>query len=175
MEVHFQCTIQICRYQCPEQCTQHQGPPIETIHLDSGFGQSYTVGKPREERDVSSQLKQVANTVYKIDSTQVGVNRIIQVVSAGDLSFALQPNETLPVFSEQRLESDVICMSMIGFTASLVILIVILLVSCLFSVFLCLRQRSLDSSKKLVNSSISLSYDMRTFSKKPPHVQINKR
>ncbi|KAF0287407.1 hypothetical protein FJT64_014159 [Amphibalanus amphitrite] len=31
MEVHFQCTVQICRYQCPEQCVQGGGiaPGIE--------------------------------------------------------------------------------------------------------------------------------------------------
>ncbi len=171
MEVHFQCTIQICRFQCPEQCTQHQGPPVDIVNLYSGSGQSnfHSVGKPREERDVERQI--IASSTYKHDSTQVGLNRIIQVVSAGDLSFTLQ-NETLPLFSETRDESDIICMSLVGFTASLVILVVILLISCLFSVFLCLRQRSLESSNKLAN--MSFSYDMRTFPK-PSHVQITKR
>jgi hypothetical protein len=171
MEVHFQCTIQICRFQCPEQCTQHQGPPVDIVNLYSGSGQSnfHSVGKPREERDVERQI--IASSTYKHDSTQVGLNRIIQVVSAGDLSFTLQ-NETLPLFSETRDESDIICMSLVGFTASLVILVVILLISCLFSVFLCLRQRSLESSNKLAN--MSFSYDMRTFPK-PSQVQITKR
>merc|ERR1712038_890980 len=27
MEVHFQCTIQICRYQCPDQCESASPPP----------------------------------------------------------------------------------------------------------------------------------------------------
>lgn len=30
MEVHFQCTIQICRYQCPDQCSD--SPPL--LHGD---------------------------------------------------------------------------------------------------------------------------------------------
>ena len=31
MEVHFQCTIQICRYQCPDQCPS--GPSLRQHHL----------------------------------------------------------------------------------------------------------------------------------------------
>ncbi|XP_054168624.1 uncharacterized protein LOC128965870 [Oppia nitens] len=177
MEVHFQCTIQICRFQCPEQCSQHQSPPADIVNLYSGSGQNnfHSIGKPREERDVDRHI--IASTSYKHDSTQVGLNRIIQVVSAGDLSFALH-NESLPLMSQSADESDVICMSLVGFTSALVILIVILLISCLFSVFLCLRQRSLETSSKLTSLSTppSLTYDMRTYAKRqhPSHVQMSK-
>lgn len=169
MEVHFQCTIQICRYQCPEQCSQQQGPAVESVHLDSGYPQNnnfLSAGKPREERD--THLHEVA---FKIDQTEVGLNKIIQVVAAGDLAFNLQQNESVPVLSEERMESDIICMSLIGFTASLVILIAVLIISCLVSVFLCLRHRVV-SNNKLAN--LRMPYDMRTFHKKP-HVQITKR
>jgi len=180
MEVHFQCTIQICRYQCPEQCTQSQGPlEPNPIHGETTFtgsvGNFHNVGKPREERDVSRHMEEVSKTVYKIDSTEVGLNRIIQVVSTGDLAFTLQANESVPVLSEEKLGGDIICMSALGFAASLVILIAILVVSCLISVFLCLRQRPSDfKTASLPTSLQTLPYDMRTFPRKP-HGSISKR
>lgn len=38
MEVHFQCTIQICRYHCPDQCADHHHGAANTILHDGPAG-----------------------------------------------------------------------------------------------------------------------------------------
>lgn len=140
MEVHFQCTIQICRYQCPEQCSQSQQPgqpdqgnPDQYVQSTNIF---HTVVKPREERrkrDIGDHL------AYEIN--EIGVNRIIQVVSSGDLAFTLGSNQTTgeEEFSAQTLETDVICMSTLSFTAASLVLTSLLVAACLVAVFVCLR------------------------------------
>lgn len=144
MDVHFQCTIQICRYQCPDQCAaqDHQG---KEAHPDEGYeskpqGNYVPAGRPRDERDTSAQQADV------IDMTEIGINRIIQVVSPGDLAFALNSaNETAPAihsYSEDYTNSGFICMSTPSFAASLVVLLAILVTSCLLSMFLFLKYRN---------------------------------
>ena len=39
MEVHFQCTIQICRYHCPDQCSQD---PSGLLHHQDGLLTGHT-------------------------------------------------------------------------------------------------------------------------------------
>ncbi|RWS24350.1 uncharacterized protein B4U80_10768, partial [Leptotrombidium deliense] len=168
MEVHFQCTIQICRFKCPEQCSQAGSGQIESNqqHLDSYAVSSnyHSVGKPREERDLSKHVQNVLNSVYTVDTKEIGLNRIINVVSSGDLAFSVQSNETLPSFeSQEKLESDIICVSTVSFIASVVILVSILLVSCLVSVFLCLRQRSTENT---YCNTKQIPYEIRTYSRK---------
>ena len=63
MEVHFQCTIQICRYQCPDQCSGESGATSGYVSKRIG-----TSAQPRGRRDVSGAERQ-----------DVGINRIIQV------------------------------------------------------------------------------------------------
>ena len=65
MEVHFQCTIQICRYQCPDQCSGESGAPTNGGYVSKRIG---TSAQPRGRRDVSEAERQ-----------DVGINRIIQV------------------------------------------------------------------------------------------------
>ncbi|RWS12556.1 uncharacterized protein B4U79_11581 [Dinothrombium tinctorium] len=174
MEVHFQCTIQICRYKCPEQCSQGSGQVDNVQHMDKHLDNYavstnyHSIGKPREERDLSKHVQNLMNSAYSIDSKEIGLNRILKVVSSGDLAFSLQANETLPVFdSQEKIENDIICMSTINFTASIVILISILIISCLVSVFLCLRQRSTEKQQYESSSKQAQLSEIRTFSRKP--------
>ncbi|XP_039287153.1 uncharacterized protein LOC111060077 [Nilaparvata lugens] len=137
MEVHFQCTIQICRYQCPDQCSSGHveadsygpPPPPQRVVLD-GY-------RPRDERRVRRHRRDA--------SEEVGVNRIIRVVSTGDLTFSLDDsNTTAPTMvfpADAPSHAGVICMTTPGFAATLALLLAVLVISCLLSAFLCIRLR----------------------------------
>lgn len=167
MEVHFQCTIQICRYQCPDQCSD----PTALIHsglldvqhgaVDAGYGpppppsiplEAYLqggVGRPRDERRVRRHRRDTS-------SEEVGVNRIIRVVSTGDLTFSLDDNvntttpPTMVFPAREDISASMICMTTPGFAATLIVLLGILIVSCLMSAFLCVRLRPFSKSQKSV-------------------------
>lgn len=165
MEVHFQCTIQICRYQCPEQCSDpsailhsnHEsilsahhgairpdavyGPPPPPLPLDL-----YLRGNSR--RDERRVRKHKRDVLSEMEKEEIGVNRIIKVVSAGDLTFSIDEsaNTSTPtmLFSTETFEENVsmICMTSFGFSATLVFLLTILFISCLISSILCVKLRS---------------------------------
>lgn len=231
MEVHFQCTIQICRHQCPEQCSSGSSGPLQggatgeaysestisgTFNIHGGqagaaasaagtgssdsvhlrkYGSATSTSLSRERRDLSNHHHHQANgwmangshpmmgrhhgfNVKPMTQT-VGLNRVIQVVSTGDLAFAIQQNQQQqqqqlingsfagddhqasgePTASQlTRLDlSQKICMSSYNFVLSLVVLVLLLLCSSLVAIGLYLRQRSLAkcSNKLLVPSSSS--------------------
>lgn len=157
MEVHFQCTIQICRYQCPEQCSDHG--LLDAHHLQAGPESQYgpppplpldayihTAGRKRDERRVR---KSRATDPEK----EIGLNRIIRVVSSGDLTFPIGDQNstttnpaTTMVFPAR--DEGLICMTTPGFAITLVVLLGILIVSCLTSAFLCMRVRPFSLSDK---------------------------
>lgn len=158
MEVHFQCTIQICRYQCPDQCSDSPGlynGVLELAHAasDIAYGPPppppphflHAAGRPRDER----RAKRSVN-----DDPEVGVNRVIRVVSTGDLTFAVDENAN--AYTETKEESvnpgGVICMTTPSFAATLVVLLAILIGSCLMSAYLCVKLRPYSTDM------ISLSY-----------------
>lgn len=165
MEVHFQCTIQICRYQCPEQCSdggliagpelrrpgpEYGPPPPPPLPLEAFL---HGGNRPRDERRVR-RTREVQNP-----EKEVGLNRVIRVVSTGDLTFTLDENtnssnaETM-VFpaKEEMPPGGMICMTTPGFAATLVVLLAILIVSCLMSAFLCIRLRPFSNEKNLAVS-----------------------
>ena len=162
MEVHFQCTIQICRYQCPDQCAQDDSSllAVEPRPI-GGSGNQYpsqrmgTAAQPRNEdfsKDQSRSRRDVPETERIHD---VGMNRIIQVVSSGDLTFALEQtkdNTTTIVFPSRSETEGLICMTSPGFAATLVVLLAILIISCLLSAFLCLRHRAFGVDRSLVSA-----------------------
>nr|CAI5843140.1 unnamed protein product [Callosobruchus analis] len=132
MEVHFQCTIQICRYHCPDQCADgnsltHNGL-LDVPHSapDSGYGipppppgpiDGYLhPGRPRDERRTKRALK-------SNPEKEVGVNK------------------------EELVNGSMICMTTPGFAATLVVLLAILIVSCLMSAFLCIKLKPLSNNK----------------------------
>ncbi|BFG02961.1 uncharacterized protein DMAD_02324 [Drosophila madeirensis] len=163
MEVHFQCTIQICRYHCPEQCSSETnlqdvhhlqvgpesqyGPPPPQLHVDA-YHVASAIGKRRDERRVQRRARAVAEP-------QVGLNRIIKVVSSGDLTFAIDEQSgnasnasgsTAPqtmVFPVR--EEGLICMTTPGFAITLIVLLGILVTSCLTSAILYVRLRPFSS------------------------------
>lgn len=175
MEVHFQCTIQICRYQCPDQCSDpsallHSGlldhgtvetaygpPPPPSIPLEAYLQGG--AGRPRDERRVRRHRRETS-------SEEVGVNRIIRVVSTGDLTFSLDDNSNSSaptmVFPARDEASSMICMTTPGFAATLIVLLAILIVSCLMSAFLCVRLRPFSKS----NKAIAVSFPNTVLSKK---------
>jgi len=170
MEVHFQCTIQICRYQCPDQCESAAppekyppqtpaepdaygapaAPPVDSYGSPQSPAQSYSgPASSRRRREATDDVE------VEIDLEDVGVEKVIQVVSSGDLTFAIKEGEEesveYPTAVRQTLTDDgYICMSTPAFAATLVILLAILVISCLLSAFLCLRHRSFYGESSLI-------------------------
>ncbi|XP_076650788.1 transmembrane protein dusky [Halictus rubicundus] len=177
MEVHFQCTIQICRYQCPEQCSEsplllesqgllenhHHSP--SSGHPDSSYGipppiplplEAYlqaAAGRPRDER------RRKSREIVPPPQKAVGVNRIIRVVSTGDLTFSIDesnnaesngPTMVFPVRNENTATSAMICMTTPGFAITLIVLLAVLLSSCILSTYLCLRLRPFSGKARKV-------------------------
>ena len=174
MEVHFQCTIQICRYHCPEQCSE-SAPLLESSqgggllenhhsgHSDVGYAlpplplEAYlqaAAGRPRDERRRKSReiVKGNEDDGHGNDPLKsVGVNRIIRVVSTGDLTFAIDESESAEAqtssptmvfpIRDPALNSNLICMTTPGFAVTLVVLLAVLLASCILSTYLCIRLR----------------------------------
>lgn len=152
MEVHFQCTIQICRYQCPEQCSDAVSHGLHNGLLEVHSGPETGYGVPalpleaylhRDERRVRRAV-----TSGSDPEKEVGVNRVIRVVSTGDLTFAIDENNTSTAATtmvfpakEELVSSGLICMTTIGFAATLIVLLTILVGSCLMSAFLCVKLR----------------------------------
>uniref|UniRef100_A0A182N0Y2 ZP domain-containing protein n=1 Tax=Anopheles dirus TaxID=7168 RepID=A0A182N0Y2_9DIPT len=162
MEVHFQCTIQICRYQCPDQCTD---PGVLDVHHLSGGPEHQQYGPPPppppppqslDAHVFTSNRKRDDRRIRRTRATEsepaasqnenVGLNRVIRVVSPGDLTFPIGPNGTdaggagaaaTMVFTGR--EDGLICMTTPGFTVTIVVLLAILLASCVTSAFLCVR------------------------------------
>ncbi|XP_049826874.1 uncharacterized protein LOC126266597 [Schistocerca gregaria] len=176
MEVHFQCTIQICRNQCPDQCSE--APPLALYGADTIYGpppqplEAYLnaagAARPRDERRVRRQRREVpphdarrqqdASGSTPPPEKSVGVNRVIRVVSTGDLTFPLDEaaarQQAIPVAEgstagagagpdSEPAPHHLICMTTPGFAATLVVLLAVLLASCLASALLCVRLRPL--------------------------------
>lgn len=81
MEVHFQCTIQICRYQCPDQCSDENG--LDVHHLIAGPESLY--GTP-PALPINAFLNGISRNDRRIRQTrevdpekEIGLNRIIKV------------------------------------------------------------------------------------------------
>ena len=174
MEVHFQCTIQICRYQCPDQCageggaapsggyvSQRIGTAAQPRHDDRSKAPPSSASAARSRRDVSAAERQ-----------DVGINRIIQVVSTGDLTFALEQtkdNTTTIVFPSRSETEGLICMTSPGFAATLVVLLAILIISCLLSAFLCIRHRAFGGGVGGVDRSLVSAFANPAFAHKKGH------
>jgi hypothetical protein len=172
MEVHFQCTIQICRYQCPDQCSDHSGASDGHVqHLSVGPESHYGPPPPPQQQQGPSNLGQLdhflsrkrderrvrkSRSAEEQNEEQVGLNKVIRVVSSGDLSFSIADqlngtNQETMIFPAR--EDGLICMTTPGFTVTLVILLGILVASCLTSAFLCIRTKpfSLSAKKKALS------------------------
>lgn len=178
MEVHFQCTIQICRYQCPDSCSDHHASAssVSETHVNVKPEGSYGHLPPPQSQQQSSvqhgPLDHYLNAVRKRDERRVrksrstdqnedvGLNKVIRVVSSGDLTFAIadQTNSTVQetmIFPAR--EEGLICMTTPGFTITLVLLLGILVASCLTSAFLCIRTKAFSLSHKEKALSFSTS------------------
>jgi len=161
MEVHFQCTIQICRYQCPEQCSNSHSESKTYESSSENYGAPQGPVKKnyesptRSKRDSTLSRKKRDNSNEEMED--IGVKKIIHVVSSGDLTFDIKDenNETVvdvypSVAQSFHEEQGYICMSTPAFAATLIILLAILIISCFLSAFLCLRHRSYYGDTSLI-------------------------
>ncbi|XP_061704932.1 uncharacterized protein LOC133516167 [Cydia pomonella] len=142
MEVHFQCTIQICRYRCPEQCSDG-GQNVIAPHAEYGPPQidAFPVGAEvrRDERRVRRQRRATS------PEKEVGVNRVIRVVSAGDLNLDSTEETAAPRIVPTP---GLVCMTTPGFAATLGALLATLVCSCAVSAVLFLKLRPITTLKK---------------------------
>merc|ERR1719471_1698763 len=177
MEVHFQCTIQICRYACPDQCpsagsSSYTAPaasaPAPVKNDDYGAPAaapqaSYNgPSKARTRRSAFTFVKRDISEDESDSMGDVGIEKVIHVVSSGDLTFDIKEggNDTLvdiypPVAQSLHEEQGYICMSTPAFAATLIILLAILIISCFLSAFLCLRHRSYYGDTSLIAAFIN--------------------
>jgi hypothetical protein len=161
MEVHFQCTIQICRYQCPEQCVGTEPAVIPAAQpSNEAYGapkapakSTYGAPQSRTKRDL---VRRDTDEDGEDDTGDIGVEKVIHVVSSGDLTFDIKEgNDTVldvypSVAQSLHEEQGYICMSTPAFSATLIILLGILVISCFLSAFLCLRHRSYYGDTSLI-------------------------
>ena len=104
MEVHFQCTIQICRYACPEQCPSAGAAPSYPAPAASAPQKSEEYGAPAAAPQATYNGKKrtkraaAAYGVVRRDVSEeesdsmgdVGIEKVIHVVSSGDLTFDIK-------------------------------------------------------------------------------------
>jgi hypothetical protein len=129
----------------------------------SGYAISNTGGMPRSLKlDIMSRKRrQTLEEVKDIKLTQ----KIIQVVAPGDMAFTLPlayENGSAIVdnifASRLDLSDNSICMSMAGFTAGLVFLLLILILSSIVTAFLFIKLRQMSSVGMKFTESV-MSYD----------------
>ncbi|XP_021963328.1 uncharacterized protein LOC110858766 [Folsomia candida] len=166
MEVHFQCTIQICRHQCPEQCSQSgAGGPVGKSGLPApGDRDDDDDAARRRRRRAANETEEPEifeyQTTFKADFKEdVGLNRVITVVSPDDLDFggdSAQDSERSSSNEEGGSSSsggvplvesgigasgELVCMSTFGFAAMITLLIGLLLVACIISAVIVIKKR----------------------------------
>lgn len=169
MEVHFQCTIQICRHQCPEQCSQPGGPGgyVGKSGLPApGDREESSAAAAAKRRRRAATFNETStdhnglgdddvfeySTTFKADfdkNEDVGLNRVITVVTPDDLDAVSKgsgPDEAVPII--ESASGDIVCMSTIGFASMLVLLIGLLLVACVVSAVIVLRRPILMRPRK---------------------------
>lgn len=166
MEVHFQCTIQICRHQCPEQCSQPGGPGGYVGKTGLPAPGDREESAARRRRRAASSINETStdhigldddNDVFEYSTTfkaelneDVGLNRVITVVTPDDLDSVSKgaggPDEAVPVI--ESATGDIVCMSTLGFASMLVLLIGLLLVACVVSAVIVLRRPLAMRSRK---------------------------
>ena len=175
MNVHFQCVIQVCRYECPEpKCpNDHLQTPAQ---FDDGVARdhhgAYSENKPvyvqpSEEDDETSIDKRQGDLSSAEITTTVGTvpgkpralrqrreitedietTKVIQVVAPGDVAFSLgnELANQTATVYSSPLNGDRLCMPLAGFTVALVALLVLLIVSSLVAGFLFMRVRHVAS------------------------------
>lgn len=146
--------------------------------------------KPRSERDVSKQLDELFKD-YSVESKEVGLSRVLNVVSKGDLAFTFnQTNQNefgddLSLFDSEIIEgskeslqafepSRQFCVSGVYFFGILITILLSLLITCCGCICFFLKHRyalrKYKSKDKFGSSSISdlysvPPYDIRNYRK----------
>ncbi|XP_050522696.1 cuticlin-4-like [Daktulosphaira vitifoliae] len=111
-------------------------------------------GRPRSV-DMSTDSKQRRRRSTSNPELDVNTSRIIQVVSPGDVNFALNVpatngssnSDTVVMSTRAALAADNVCISVPSFVAGLAMLLSVLVVACLVVTFLFLRVRSMNNAK----------------------------
>ena len=210
MNVHFQCVIQVCRFECPEPACEGDPtaeyspaprdqslqfsesktnlalaqPPANKIHNNLGskqvsnqfqnrkgelaptvttkngptLGQGVTYNSTKEYTIASTggmprSLKlETRRKRQSVQMKDIKTQRIIQVVAPGDVAFTLPLNDNETNYVDNVLtnriptNNNLICISTASFTAGLVLLLLLLILSCLVSAFLLLRLRNVPKN-----------------------------
>ncbi|KAM7305592.1 uncharacterized protein LOC8036808 [Ixodes scapularis] len=129
----------------------------DVVNPNTGYAIASTGGMPRSH-DV--RKREVA------DATNIQTQKVIQVVAPGDVAFNLPTGENdtmVDVYSSRTASADGnICISLPGFAAGLIVLLLLLIVSSLVASFLFIRVRHIANTK---NHEQVISYDTPEFVK----------
>ncbi|KAI1285943.1 hypothetical protein HDE_11339 [Halotydeus destructor] len=130
----------------PQKFMQRSGDLEDNkmINLKADYAIEKTGGMPRALRQRRETGEKVSDQFKNIEVTE----KVIQVVSPGDVAFALpmmDDNATTMDISSSRFNNDnTVCVSTIGLTAGLVLVLMLLVVSSLVAGFLFLRVRQIN-------------------------------
>jgi len=152
---------------------QGEMAPVKGDDSQAGdYALSLTGGMPRAlQLDPKRRRKRDSHMEGEVKD--IRTQKIIQVVAPGDVAFALSSSENETVVdnsnifaSQLDLDDNSICLSMAGFAAGLVFLLLLLILSCLVAAFLYLRVRHFTSIGLKCTESV-LSYENPEFLKLP--------
>ncbi|XP_037090338.1 uncharacterized protein LOC119110597 [Pollicipes pollicipes] len=142
---------------------------INEQELDRMGEEAAAKAEAEAERAGARRRRHAPSHVYKREAqemTDVETERIIQVVAPGDVAFNLNANKETVVVSESldaRERRHNICMSVPGFVAGLIMLLLVLVIACIVSIFLFSRVRSFSGK----TSSFAAGIDNPEFVKCP--------
>lgn len=145
LEVHFQCTIQICRYQCPNQCADSSTAATNPLVLSPDQQlRSLPLSPPHRIDEYGNMRNEKRIRRTRAVSNEIGIDRVIKVVSSGDVTFKIanennKTDETTMIFTGH--DDSMVCMTTPGFTIASIVLFIALLASYMLSFILYIRLR----------------------------------
>lgn len=148
----------------PPTIGRRRGKPASQTPIQDDLPDRYTAnlaGQPRaitdEELDrqaaaaASNDVSRRRRRATKQEMTDIPTERVIQVVAPGDVAFSLAAggNQTVVISESEaaRERRNSICMSVPGFVAGLVMLLLVLVVSVIVAIFLFSRVRVVGGGK----------------------------
>ncbi|XP_076372434.1 uncharacterized protein LOC143257526 [Tachypleus tridentatus] len=150
MEVFLECNIELCKFQCQDFCPEYPQPR-------SGR-------KKRESRPNLQMVEEDKDGILRLND-KVGSIRLlrgIRVVSPEDITVSESRNGTMTL-STGKFTNGSFCLSTSSFVTALVVILLILVISCTTTVFLCIKVRNTSS----IQSSALHAYSHRDLLGKP--------
>lgn len=147
-------------YEHGDQSSENQYIPAPSNHQQQVEPRNPTTFEQSANYQVAGGTPRNAKVKRQVNLSQskdITTNRVIQVVAPNDVAFDLgSTNQTIvdvyATRSRYEFQDNHLCMSVPGFAAGLVFLLLVLIISCILSVFLFMRIRSLNGKSSGVSS-----------------------